>query len=281
ELQSRAVHEAGGRWRVFLCSPRWLAGLGLLGIAVSTNFVALALTPVSAVQSMSVVALAASAAFGALTGRVVVTRGVVTSIVLCAVGIVGVIALIAAHAAPRSGTDADARLGAVMAILAALTALGLLTAVLGRGDAGRATRLCGLIAGSMVFGSITTVFTVIVLQVTGRGPAVLLAPPVLLALGLVALGGLTANVLLQRAHRVFPAPAVVAGLTVVDPLTAAVIGIAVLGEAVLTSASAALLALCGALAMAGVLGLGGLRRRERAVGASAPHGPDTLTERSG
>jgi hypothetical protein len=279
ELQSTAVHRTGGRWRDFLRSPLWLAGLLLLGIAVSTNFIALALTPVSAVQSVSIVALAASSAFGALTGRVVVTRGAVASIALCLAGITCFLAIIAVHRADAAGSegpsaDLGAGLEATTTILASLTALGALTVLLGRRSERRPVLLAGLIAGSAVFGSITTVFKSLTSLVLDRGhAAVLTAPASLVSLSVVAAAGIVANVLLQRSHRFFPAPAVVAGITIVDPVTAAVIGVVVLGEASLTSLAAWGLVLSGAIACAGVLGLGRLRRRERPHASPPPPPP--------
>ncbi|RGE22760.1 hypothetical protein [Leucobacter sp. wl10] len=263
ELQSQAVLAAGGRWRSFLRSPRWLTGLALLGAAVGTNFAALALTPVSAVQSVSIVALAASAAFGAATRRVVVTRGAVLSIGLCAVGILGFVSLVAAHRAPGGGqADPRAQLLATTAILAALTAVGLAATLTGRGREGEGVRLMGLVAAAAVFGSVTTVFKTLVELVLDRGSASALGDPAALgALGVVATGGVVANVLLQRSHRGFPAPVVVAAITIVDPLTAAVIGISVLGEVRPSWAVAAGLLAFGATACAGVVGVSRIRRR--------------------
>jgi hypothetical protein len=261
ELQSRAVYRAHGRWRTFLRAPRWLLGLLLLATAVSTNFVALALTPVSAVQSVSIVALAVSAAIGALSGRIVVGKGIIVAIVLCMTGSLGSIAVIAAHQSGPARTT-PGQLTTVTVILALLTAIGIVVVVAGRRSLRRRTHLAGLISGSTIFGCITTLFKVVVSLVMADGLAVTLGNPlVIAAIGVVALGGVVANILLQRAHRVFPAPAVVAGLTVVDPLTAAVIGLSVLAETRLTPASGVVLALFGAIAFAGVLGLGRLRRR--------------------
>ncbi len=270
ELQSRAVYQAGGRWRTFLISPRWLLGLLLLGVAVSTNFIALALAPVSAVQSMSVVALAASAAFGGVAGRVAMTRAGVASVVLCIIGILGFIAILGTH--PATGTpslDPHTQFLVAAVILLALTVFGVIAAILGRTASHPGARLSGLVIGAMVFGSITTVLKTIVTLVLRDGfIPVLTAPDILLGLGVVAVGGIVANVLLQRSHRFFPVPVVVAALTIVDPLTAAVVGITVLGEAALTLLPALGLILCGALACIGVAGVSRLHRTSEHAQAS-------------
>ncbi|WP_166998394.1 hypothetical protein [Paramicrobacterium fandaimingii] len=271
ELQSQAVYQTGGRWRKFLVSPRWLLGLLLLGVAVSTNFIALALTPVSAVQSMSVVALAASAAFGGLAGRVAMSRSGVVSVVLCIAGILGFIAILATHPATGAPSlDPHTQFLVAAAILLALTIFGLVAAILGRKASHSGARLFGLVIGAMVFGSITTVFKTIVTLVLRDGfLPVVTAPDTLLGLGVVAVGGLVANVLLQRSHRFFPVPVVVAALTIVDPLTAAVVGITVLGEAALTLLPVIGLILCGVLACIGVAGVSRLHRTSEQARASS------------
>lgn len=269
ELQSRAVYRAHGRWRRFLRSPGWLLGLLLLGVAVSTNFVALALAPVSAVQSMSVVALAASTAFGGFTGGVIMTRSGVLSVALCIAGILGFIAVLATHPADSPpALDLHAQFAIAVAILAALTLCGLVPALWRTATASAGLRLFALIVGAMVFGSITTVFKTVVTLVLADGllPA-LTESGTLIGLGVVTAGGVVANVLLQRSHRYFPVPVVVAALTIVDPLTAAVIGITVLEEASLTLLPGISLVLCGSLACAGVAGISRLRR------APAPETP--------
>ncbi len=264
ELQSRAVYRTGGRWGSFLRSPQWLLGLLLLGIAVSTNFVALALAlaPVSAVQAMSIAALAASAVFGALAGRVEVDLRGWLSVVCSLLGILGFVIVIAGHRAPEPrGAEGD-RLAEVTAVLAALTLLGLATAPLGVRSRRHGVRLSALVIGAMIFGSITTVFKVLVTLVLERGlTTIAAAPPALLALAVVAAAGVIANILLQRSHRFFAAPAVVAALTIVDPITAATIGITVLGEARLTPGAAAGLGVFGLVACLGVLGVSRIRRR--------------------
>lgn len=308
ELQSRAVFEAGGRWRAFLRSRRWWGGLLALGTAVSSNFVALALAPVSVVQSVSIVALALSAAFAHWSGRARVGWRGAVSIGLCAVGISGFVLLVRSSLSEEASADPLRDLAAVIGILAALTALGLVATVAGSrgrtastqpasGAPGRGWRLplgslSGLFAAALIFGSITTVFKVLVTLALRDGiPALLSEPTALLGIAAVAAGGIIANILLQRSHHRFAAPVVVAGITIVDPLTAAVIGMSVLGEVQLTAGLALSLLAFGTVACLGVLGLTQIRRTEHplrgGVGAAHPgtaasaprhtqfHSPDT------
>lgn len=262
ELQSRAVYQAHGRWAVFLRAPRWYAGLSLLGIAIATNFVALALAPVSVVQSVSIIALAASAIYGALTGRVSITRNGVVSIALCMIGILGFITIMAAH--PGDTTDDAAlasQLTTVVTILAVLTGFAWGAVLLRRVVHAYWTRLLGLFISAIVFGSITTVFKTLVNHTLTRGPGnTFTDPAVLTGIGVVIVGGIAANVLLQTSHRFFPTPVVVAAITIIDPLTAAVVGITVLAEAILTPVAVLGLVGFGAVACTGVMGVSRIRR---------------------
>ncbi len=271
ELQSRAVYTAGGRWRSFLRSPRWLIGFLLLGIAVSTNFIALALAPVSAVQAMSVVALAASAAYGGVVGRVKLTRTNLLSVLICILGVLGFIAILAAH--PPRGSAAlssHQQLFIATTIVAALAALGLGIVVLGRNARSQGHHLFGLVVGAVTFGSITTVFKAFVSIALKQGlVSALTDSTALIGLGAAATGGLVANLLLQRSHYSFPAPVVVAALTTIDPVTAAAIGITVFGEAALTIVPSLGLILCGASACLGVIGVSRLNRTENRSPSSA------------
>lgn len=274
ELQSRAVFQADGHWRVFLRAPRWWAGVLLLGTAVSSNFVALALAPVSVVQSVSIVALATSAVVAHWSGRAPVGGHGAAAIALCAAGIIGFITLMRGSLASGPSADPLADLAAVTVIVAAATALGMVAVAIstrnprlgGRPDG---ASLLGLVAAALIFGSITTVFKVVVTLVLRDGLAATLAlPAALLGLAAVAAGGVVANVLLQRSHHRFPAPVVVAAITIIDPLTAAVIGISVLGEVQLTVGLVLGLVGFGAIACAGVLGLTRIQRAASPAGAS-------------
>lgn len=263
ELQSRAVYRYGGSWRGFLRSTRWWVGLGILAVAVSTNFIALSLTPVSAVQAMSIVALAASALIGGLSGRVQLTRAGIVSVVLCIGGILGFILVLTAH--PQSAADASgarAHLAPVTAILAVLSVAAVLVAGIGPWARHRGARVLFPIVGALVFGATTSVFKVLVTMVAEEGWAdALLTPTAALSLFVVAFGGVAANILLQGAHRYFPAPTVVAAITIVDPMTAATIGITVLGEASLTLSGGFAVVGCGLVAALGVAGVTRIRRR--------------------
>lgn len=261
EMQSRAVYTARGRWSSFIKNPRWLFGLILLATAISTNFIALALAPISAIQSMSIVALAASTVFGALVGRVRVTQEVSLSVLASIVGILGFISVIATHPGNDASLDYDQQLPQVVIIQSIISTIGIVVTVFSQRSFKRPTRLVGLVVGAMGFGSITAVFKVLVRLVVRDGLAVTLVKPLsLVALVSIAVGGVIAIIQLQLAHKALPAPTVVAGLTITDTITAALIGTFILKESALTKGSGSLLLLFGAIAIGGVVGMRNLQR---------------------
>lgn len=261
ELQSRAVYVADGRWSRFIRNPFWLLGLLLLGVAVSTNFIALALAPISAVQSMSIVGLAASTTYGAITGRIRVTPQVKLSVVACLVGILGFIVVIASHRTDVAHHDLERLLPIVMAIQIIVAAAGVVIACVSRRTTDKTTHMAGLIMAAVEFGTITATFKVLVGLVLAHGLGEVLSRPVtILALLFVAIGGAIAGTQFQLAHRVLPAPTVVAGLTITETLTAAAIGTLLLQESALTPEAGLLVLLFGGIAIGGVVGMRNLQR---------------------
>ena len=261
ELQSRAVYAADGRWSRFIRNPLWLLGLLLLGVAVSTNFIALALAPISAVQSMSIVGLAASTTYGAITKRIVVTPQVKLSVVACLVGILGFIVVIAGHRTEVAHHDLERLLPIVMAIQMIVAAAGVVIAYVSRRTTDKTTHMAGLIMAAVEFGTITATFKVLVGLVMAHGLVDVVTQPVtILALLFVAIGGAVAGAQFQLAHRVLPAPTVVAGLTITETLTAAALGTLLLQESALTPEAGLLVLLFGAIAIGGVVGMRNLQR---------------------
>lgn len=238
-----------------------MLGLMLLGVAVSTNFIALALAPVSAVQAMSVVALAASAGYGVLRGTVTGTRQVGRGMLACMVGVLGFVWVIAAHLRPEQSANLHTQLTAMMAIQTILTLLGVISIPLNRHRDGRALHLSSLIFAAIMFASITGAFKVLVeLTLRDGVGSVLTHPTALIALATTACTGVVAGVLVQRAHRELPAPVIIAGLTITDTIASAALGIVVLRESSLTPLALVLLAMFALLAAVGVAGLSQLRR---------------------
>ncbi|EWS79821.1 hypothetical protein BF93_09520 [Brachybacterium phenoliresistens] len=297
ELQSRAVTDRGaGSWRALLRSPRWVTGVSLLGTSVLLSISSLALAPVSIVQSMSVVSLIASTAIGVRAARIALTRRLIAAILACLVGVLGVITVIAAHPGSALPAQLDGQLHAVLVVQATVLGAGLLVMALdrlrraragrparvGRGGWGGASRhgrraaaarrpqllpMAGLVAGATGFAGIAVVFKVLTGLVQRDGLLeTITRPDALLALPLMGTGAAVSAVLVQRSHASLPPTAVVAGLTIAETLTAALVGTLVLQESSPTPGAALALVALGTLAAAGVIGIG----RSGAAAAPAP-----------
>src|SRR5690606_23225388 len=123
DLQSRAVQAADGRSPEWLRDRRWWAGLALLGSAVGTNLVALALAPVSAVQSVNIIALAVSTLLAARSRPGMLTRRTLGAVAASVIGVLGFVAVPAAQPADPAGHALAAQRTAVRTILVALVLL--------------------------------------------------------------------------------------------------------------------------------------------------------------
>lgn len=264
ELQSRSVVDAGGRVSRYLRSRRWLAGAGLLGIGVASNLLALALAPVSVVQSMGIAALVCSVAYGAATGRIVVTARVVVSGVLAIGGVAGTVALITGHPNPEPSAVTELLPALTVVVLAAGAALlaALLVVRAWTADLPRGLDAVVLVLGAAGFGCTTTVLKVVVSSVQQRGAqAALTDPHVWGILAAWLCVGVLANLAVQRSYGRFPTATVVAGMTIVDPTIAAIVGVGVLGEAQWGLAGSLAFGGLIALAAIGVIGLTRIDRR--------------------
>lgn len=308
ELQSRAVADRGaGSWRALLRSPRWVTGVSLLGTSVLLSVASLALAPVSIVQSMSVASLIASTAIGVRAARIALTRRLIAAILACLVGVLGVIAVIAAHPGSALPAQLDGQLQAVLAVQATVIGAGLLVMVLDRlrrapagrprqgppagrpgqgrpagrdradGPGQRATAarrpdllaMAGLVAGATGFAGIAVVFKVLTGLVQRDGLLeTITRSDALLALSMMGAGAAVSAVLVQRSHASLPPTAVVAGLTIAETLTAALVGTLVLHESSPTPGAALVLVALGMLAAAGVIGI--CRSSTAAAPAPAP-----------
>ncbi len=249
--QNRAVPGGGGRLPVrqvlrLLGNRGWLAGLALLGAGTALHVLALSMAPLTVVQPVGVLALPLTAAFDAASRRTRLSRTSVLAVAACTggVGLFVVLAATTTAAAPATRNDVLEILGLLAATLVVL-AVGALLAK------GRLRSLMQTVAAGACFGFVAALTKVALTHLTAAdAPGVLLALPGLVVALLV--GGWYA----QQAHANAPTEVVVAGLTVVDPLVAVGIGVAVLGEAAnATPAVTAALLACGVFAVAGVIGL--------------------------
>lgn len=241
-LQHRAVHQATpGRGRALglpavrtiLSTPGWYAGIGLAGLGAVLHALALTLAPLAVVQPIGVLTLVLTVLFAGT----VLTRAVLAALVMSVAGVAGFVAL--------SAMTADAALPAPdlgSAQWAVLGAAGL--AVAARYAGGRARCLFLALATAVLFGFTSAlVRAAAVAPLPGGMTALVVAEAVVAVLAGVWL--------LHQAYASGPAAVVAGATTIVDPLSAVLIGVFAYGE--MTPGQLAGMAVPGAVAVAGLV----------------------------
>lgn len=223
-------------------SPLWLVGLGLLALETVLNVVALGLAPVSLIQPLGALSLVAAVVLSLRATRSNcdpgkpkgLTRGVLAGIVVTIVSVglfVGVSTKwsIAPEVTPG-------RLLTLGGLLLVFTALG---AAVANSSAGHLVRIAsaGVLFGTVAASAHLLLHTLIeslrgVPLGPGTVPAILaeLAPVHWWVIIGVIVGSIAGMWVVQTAYLSGPPETVLAGLTVIDPLTAVGIGALLLGE---------------------------------------------------
>lgn len=224
--------------------PSWLIGTVMLGLAVVLQLTSLYLAPITLVQPLGAVALVITAVLNARVSKVRLDAVSIRAIAFCVVGValfVGVAAF-----TTRSHPVSDTQVAVILGILAVVAvAFAVLFAVYRR----RLKAIMYILGAGVLYGFVATLAKVVIDRIkTGDFEWLTLVALLALLLGTV-LGGY----FVQNAYSSGPPDLVIAGLTVVDPIVAVTIGIAVLGEAGGAHWSVLLVFLvAGALAIRGV-----------------------------
>jgi drug/metabolite transporter (DMT)-like permease len=235
--------------------PSWLIGTALLGLSIVFQLTSLALAPLIVVQPLGAVGLIITAVLNARVSKVRLDRASIRAIAFCVggVAIFVTIAAFTAHSRPITETQ-------LMLILGILGAVILFFALVFVFFKRRFTAVAYIVSGGVLFGFVATLAKVVIDRIktllnvqfqTGQIEWLTIGCVALLVVA-AALG----SYFVQSAHANGPPDLVVAGLTVIDPVVAILIGIVILGEA----ASAPFWAIpafivAGALAIYGVFQL--------------------------
>lgn len=199
--------------------PGWLLGLLLLGAGAGLHATAVTLAPLTVIQPIGALALALTAILYVRARGIRLNRASVIAIVACIGGVATFVALAAGAAHPAPITAGDEM--RVLALLgAAIVVFGAILAV-------RPGRLGHTVAAGVAYGFVATL-TRVLTQRLREGGIGGVSPLVVLGIVVAVLAG---GWCVQQAHASGPPDIVVAGLTVIDPMVAVGIGIAVLGEA--------------------------------------------------
>lgn len=241
-LQHRAVHQASagreGRAlglpavQTILRTPGWYAGIGLAGLGAVLHVLALTMAPLAVVQPIGVLTLVLTV----LLARTVLTRTVLTALVMSVTGVAGFVALSAMTT--NAALPAPDLASAQWAVLGAAA-----LAVAARHTRDRARCLFLALATAVLFGFTSALVRAAAMAPLSSGMAVLVVAEALAAV----LAGVW---LLHKAYASGPAAVVAGATTIVDPLSAVLIGVLAYGE--MTLGQLAGMVVPGAVAVAGL-----------------------------
>ncbi|UAJ78940.1 multidrug DMT transporter permease [Leifsonia sp. ZF2019] len=240
-LQARGVAETadrpgasglGGRALGLLRDRPWLLGALLLGAAIVLQMGSLAFAPLIVVQPVGVSALVFTVALTAVVGGRRPSRAELRAIAVCVVGVAAFVT-VAALVSTQHTIGAE-ELIAVLVVLAFVLLANAVLLVAGRSRP--VPPVLFVLLGGVYSAFVATLGKTVILRVQTALQLHWFAVDAtnLLTIGcIVGIGvaGALSIAFVQRAHAGNRPEVVVAGLTVIDPTVAVVLGITILGEA--------------------------------------------------
>ncbi len=234
-----------GQLASLLARPIWLLGTLTLGLAIVMQLASLYFSPLIVVQPLGVLALVITTILNSRLAGVKLNHQTVVGVMM-SVGGVFLFVTVAAFTATTNEVT-DRQLYVILAILATTLVLLAVGFVLWRKRLGA---LYYVIGAGVLYGFVATLAKVVLGRIEQGEMDLLTWACVASLIAAAALGAY----FVQVAYASGPPDLVVAGLTVVDPLVAVLIGIIVLGEA--SSAplwASAVFLVAGVVAILGVL----------------------------
>ncbi|ANJ27198.1 DMT family transporter [Agromyces aureus] len=234
---------AGQLW-LLLARPSWVIGTLMLGLAIVFQLASLTFAPIIVVQPLGAIALVITSILNSRINKVKLNSKSITAIVMCVGGVFLFVGVAAFTAVDKPVTDRQ--LITILTLLACVLVAAGLAFWFFRSKI-RATFYV-LMAG-VLYGFVATLAKVVIGRVQQGEFEWLTLTCVIGLLAATALGAY----FVQNAYASGPPDLVIAGLTVVDPIVAVLIGIVVLGEASQAGIFANLtFAVAGAIAVWGV-----------------------------
>jgi hypothetical protein len=233
--------------RRLLTRPSWVVGTLMLGMAIICQLGALTVAPLIVVQPLGAIALVVTTLLNWRVSGHAPTRRSLMAIIACVGGIFIFVLIAAIYATER--TLSESELITVLVILGVVTLVLLVLWMLLRH---RMRALFYILAAGVVYGFVATLAKVVIKRVQAGDFEWLTLLCLIALLAATAIGAY----FVQTAYSAGPPDLVIAGLTVIDPMVAVLIGLLVLGE----GAAAPLWALigfgvAGAIATWGVVSL--------------------------
>lgn len=212
----------GRQLALLLARPSWVLGTLMLGLAIVFQLASLYFAPLIVVQPLGALALVITSILNSRMNHVKLNHKSVVAIVMCVGGVfvfVGVAAFTAVSKPVSVG-----QLVTILIVLMVVVAAAAVTFALGRR---RIRALYYVIMAGILYGFVATLAKVVLTRVQQGEFEWLTFLCVVALLAATALGAY----FVQNAYASGPPDLVIAGLTVVDPLVAVLIGVIVLGEA--------------------------------------------------
>jgi drug/metabolite transporter (DMT)-like permease len=207
---------------LLLARPSWVLGTLMLGLAIVFQLSSLYFAPLIVVQPLGAIALVITSIVNSKMNHVRLNGKTITAIALCVGGVFLFVGVAAFTAVDKPVTDRQ--LYVILGILALVLVLAGLAFVFFRKSI---RAIFYVIVAGVLYGFVATLAKVVMGRIQ-QGDFDWLTG--LCVLALLAATGLGAY-FVQNAYASGPPDLVIAGLTVVDPMVAVVIGIVVLGEA--------------------------------------------------
>lgn len=212
-----------------LARPSWVIGTVLLGLAILLQLTSLGFAPLIVVQPIGAVALVITAIVNARVTKTRIEAPVRRAIALC-VGGIALFVTVATFVAEEQ-VIGETQLVIILSILGGVILLLALTFAFARKKAGA---LFYIVAAGVLYGFVATLAKAVINRLGNLMAGVVGGEFEWLTIGcifaLIVAAALGAY-FVQTAYSLGSPDLVIAGLTVVDPLLAVAIGIAVLGEA--------------------------------------------------
>lgn len=227
--------------------PKWISGLGMMALGMVLQLAALSLAPLIVVQPIGAIALVITSLLNARSTKTRLSRGIFISIGLCTLGIAMfvVVASGVAHQTELSDTDLWTILGILFVLLA-------IFAIVFFASGKQAKPLTYIVGAGVLYGFVATLAKVVMVRIYSLQFDWLSILCLVALVAAVSLGGW----FVQNAYASGPPDLVIAGLTVIDPMVAVGIAVAILGEARDASFSTILaFVVSAAMAIAGVVTL--------------------------
>lgn len=237
----------GSQLKHLLARPSWILGTLMLGLAIICQLGALSMAPLIVVQPLGAIALVMTTLLNARISGHAPTRQSLIAISACVGGIFIFVFFAAIFATEKSVTDTE--LFVILAILlVVIILLGACWLILRH----RMRALFYVIGAGILYGFVATLAKVVIKRVQAGDFEWITLVCVIALIAAAAVGAY----FVQTAYSSGPPDLVIAGLTVVDPLIAVLIGIIVLGEAAAAPGWVMVaFGIAGATAVWGVVGL--------------------------